>query len=61
METLEMEKLSQWDDAPPLMIEEQEMDILAFELWQRASRQDIAAGDDCSDAEETVACHASCL
>jgi len=43
------------------MLEEQEMDILAFELWRRASCQDIAAEEDGSDKEETVACHASCL
>ena len=61
METLELDELSQWDDAPPPMIEEQPMDILAFELWQRASRQDIAPVEDASDGEDTVACHASCL
>ena len=59
METLEL-TLSQWDDAPPPALEEQEMDILAFELWRRASRQDIAATDE-PETGETVACHASCL
>lgn len=67
METLEIPiaeesaELSQWDDAPPHALEEEEMDILAFELWQRGSRQDAAAEEDCSGAEETVAGRASCL
>jgi len=61
METLELAEISEWDDAPPPPLEEQEMDILAFELWRRASCQDIAAEEDGSDKEETVACHASCL
>ena len=28
----------EWGEAPPPILEEQEMDILAFELWQQASR-----------------------
>jgi hypothetical protein len=47
--------------APPPKIEEEALDILAFELWQRACRQDAAAEEDCSNDEETVASHASCL
>jgi len=61
METLEMAEVSEWDDAPPPMLEEQEMDILAFELWRRASCQDIVAEETATEPEETVACHASCL
>jgi len=61
METLEVTEVSQWDDAPPAPLEEQEMDMLAFELWRRASRQDIAPEEENPGAEETVACHASCL
>ncbi len=45
----------------PPKIEEEALDILAFELWQRACRQDLAAEEDCSNDEETVASHASCL
>jgi hypothetical protein len=52
---------SAWGDPPPPPLEEQELDILAFELWQRGSRQDAAAETDCSDDEEAVGCHASCL
>jgi hypothetical protein len=54
-------ELSQWDDSPPPMIEEEEMDVLAFQLWQRASRVVLAAAEDYSQTEETVASHASCL
>ena len=61
METLETAEVSQWDDAPPPALEEQEMDILAFELWRRASRQDVAPEEESPATEETVACHASCL
>ena len=42
-------------------LEEQELDVLAFELWQRGSRQDAGAADDSPDDEQVVACHASCL
>ena len=40
---------------------EEEIDVLAFELWQRGSRQDLAADEETADDEETVGCHASCL
>ena len=41
---------------------EEKLDVLAFELWQRGSRQDLAAGEGVpDDEEETVATHASCL
>ena len=67
METLELplaEELTectQWDDPAPPNIEEQEFDILAFELWQRGSRQDVAANEDCPEVEDEVAGRASCL
>ena len=50
-----------WGDPPPPNLAEEELDILAFELWQRASRQDVAAEEECSDDDEVVAGHASCL
>jgi hypothetical protein len=50
-----------WGDPPPPNLAEEELDTLAFELWQRASRQDLAAEEACSDEDEVVACHASCL
>jgi hypothetical protein len=52
---------SAWGEPAPPPLEEQELDILAFELWQRGSRPDAAAESDCSQDEETVGCHASCL
>ena len=61
MDTLELDELSRWDDAPPPMIEEQEMDVLAFELWQRASRQDPGLAEESPDALETVAYYTCCL
>jgi hypothetical protein len=40
-------------------IEEEEMDRIAFELWQRGSLPEVAAA---SEAElEDVAAHSSCL
>jgi len=51
-----------WGEAPPPNIEEQEMSALAFHLWQRGSRQDPVAEQDCTNGEEeVVAPHASCL
>jgi len=58
---LSIAETTPWGDPPPPNLEEEELDILAFELWQRASRQAAAADQDCSDEEETVGCHASCL
>ncbi len=52
---------SAWSAPPPVKIDEEQLDILAFELWQRASRQDLAAEEDCPDEDITVGCHASCL
>ncbi len=34
----ELEECPQWGDAPPVKLEEQELDIEAFELWKEASR-----------------------
>lgn len=39
--------------------EEDELDLLAFELWQRASCPEKDTDQDCVEAEEW--CHASCL
>lgn len=45
METLEVPVPEQLDESerlpvPPVRIEEQEMDVAAFNLWKRASRPD---------------------
>lgn len=41
--------------------EHEEMDAIAFEMWQRSCRQDLAAAEDCGEEEDAVGCHASCL
>jgi len=46
---------------PPPKLEEEALDVVAFELWQRGSRQDAAGESDCSNDEEKVASHQSCL
>ncbi len=58
---IDLKEDSGWGDPPRVKIEEEQLDILAFELWQRASRQDLAAEVDCPDEDITVGCHASCL
>jgi len=49
-----------WDEAAHPMFDE-ELDVLAFELWQQGSRQDVAAEDDPLDEEILFAAHSSCL
>jgi hypothetical protein len=47
------------ESAAVLSLEDQEMDRIAFELWQRGSLPGVA---ETTQAElEEVACHASCL
>ena len=64
-ETPRVEELSEGSSCgappPPPKLEEEALDILAFELWQRGCRQDAAGEADCSNDEETVGSHASCL
>jgi len=48
-------------DAPPPKLEEEEMDILAFELWHRGSYPELAAEEEWMGEEEASRCHASCL
>lgn len=49
----ELTQASQW--------EEQDLEILAFELWQRASCPEHPAGEDWMSEEEALRCHSSCL
>ena len=42
-----------------LDIDVEDLDRIAFELWQRGSVPDIVSGEE-AEVEE-VACHASCL
>jgi hypothetical protein len=66
MDTLEMPITEELAEASPTGEDlrprfEEELDVLAFELWQRGSRQDLAADEEAAEDEETVGCHASCL
>jgi hypothetical protein len=56
----ETTQLPEADDAP-ILLDEQEMDILAFELWQRANCLEIEPDMDLPCEEETLRCRASCL
>ena len=57
----ELAEAAHWDDDPPPKFEEEELDILAFELWQRASCPESPVGEDWLGEEEALRCHASCL
>lgn len=48
-------------DASPPRLEDEEMDILAFELWHRGSYPELAAAEEWLGEEEALRCHASCL
>lgn len=61
METAVMPLVEEPETAAPPKLEEQELDLLAFELWRRASCSERAAGDEWSDLERAVGYHASCL
>ncbi len=50
-----------WSDDPPDRIEEQEFDLLAFELWHLGSCPDLMDIEEWEDEPTTVATHASCL
>jgi len=57
----ELAEVSQWDDAPPPKFEDEELDILAFELWQRANCPEGETDEYWLGEEEALRCHASCL
>lgn len=57
----ELAETAHWSEDPPVTIEEQEFDLLAFELWHLGSCPDIVEIDEWEDEERTVASHASCL
>ena len=50
-----------WSDDPPVRIEEQEFDLLAFELWHLGTYPDITELEEWPDEQGSVAEHASCL
>ncbi|HEV3197415.1 MAG TPA: hypothetical protein VGZ73_05895 [Bryobacteraceae bacterium] len=57
----ELAETAHWSDEPPVRIEEDEFDLLAFELWHLGSCPDLVEVDEWEDEECTVASHASCL
>lgn len=57
----ELAEVTHWDDDPPAKFEEQDLDLLAFELWQRACCPESPADGDWLSEEEALRCHSSCL
>ena len=58
----ELAEVSQWDDVPPPKLEEEEMDILAFDLWHSGSVPQAGMEDECpSEEEQAHRSHSSCL
>lgn len=57
----EHEVFKQWEDDPPPKFEEQDLDILAFQLWQRASSPENPVGENWMSEEEALRSHRSCL
>jgi len=57
----ELAEVTQWDDDPPPKLEEQDLDILAFQLWQRASCPENPVGENWMSEEEALRSHRSCL
>ena len=58
---VELAETAHWSDDPPDRIEEQEFDLLAFELWHLGSFPDLTDIEDWEDQSTTVASRASCL
>jgi hypothetical protein len=50
-----------WSADPPDPMEEQEFDLLAFELWHLGNYPDFADVEEWEDQPTTVASRASCL
>jgi hypothetical protein len=57
----ELAETAHWSDVPPVNIEEQEFDLLAFELWHLGSFPDFTDFEEWPDEQGTVAGRASCL
>jgi hypothetical protein len=57
----ELAETAHWSDDPPVRIEEQEFDLMAFELWHLGSLSDLSELEEWEDEECTVAGRASCL
>jgi hypothetical protein len=57
----ELAETAHWSDDPPVNIEEQEFDLLAFELWHLGSCTDLTGIEEWPDEQGIVASRASCL
>lgn len=57
----ELAETAHWSDDPPARIEEQEFDLLAFELWHLGSYPDLTDIEEWEDEQRIVASRASCL
>lgn len=57
----ELAETAHWSDDPPVRIEEQEFDLLAFELWHLGSYPDLTDIEEWEDEQRIVASRASCL
>jgi hypothetical protein len=57
----ELTESAHWSDNPPDRIEDQEFDLLAFELWHLGSYPDFNDIEEWEDEPSVVAGRASCL
>lgn len=57
----DLAETAHWSDDPPVAIEQQEFDLLAFELWHLGTYPDVAELEEWPEAPSTVAERASCL
>jgi hypothetical protein len=57
----ELAETAHWSDDPPVSIEEQEFDLLAFELWHLGTYPDLTDLEEWEDTGRTVASRASFL
>ncbi len=57
----ELAETAHWSDDPPVRMEDQEFDLLAFELWHLGSSMDLTEIEEWPDEPGTVARRASCL
>ena len=57
----QLAETAHWSDDPPVRLEEQEFDLLAFELWHLGSCTDLTGIEEWPDEPGTVASRSSCL
>jgi len=57
----ELAQSAHWSDDPPDRIEEQEFDLLAFELWHLGNYPDMTDVEEWEDEQCAVGNRASCL